>query len=72
MEVPSKPVYAYEEILAPFVDPAGDSGSSDSLLSAMERLTRRITGLKDVAMPELPRAKRDEVRAMYAYAQPVA
>jgi MinD-like ATPase involved in chromosome partitioning or flagellar assembly/tetratricopeptide (TPR) repeat protein len=40
VEVPYKPFYAYEEILAPFGDRSHQKGS---LLSAFERLSERIT-----------------------------
>ncbi|KUL42776.1 FxSxx-COOH system tetratricopeptide repeat protein [Streptomyces regalis] len=40
MEIPHQPEYAYEETLATFGDPSGDP---NSLLTAFERLTDRIT-----------------------------
>jgi MinD-like ATPase involved in chromosome partitioning or flagellar assembly/tetratricopeptide (TPR) repeat protein len=47
VEIPYKPYYAYEEILAPFGDRPRQEGT---LLAAYERLTRIIT---DGAVPEL-------------------
>ena len=48
VEVPYKPSYAYEETLAVFGD---RPGSMDSLLSAYERITARITGGTVTALP---------------------
>lgn len=55
MEIPYRPYYAYEETLATFGD---ESGLTNSLLSAFERLTSVITGQQVTSMPPVG----DEVR----------
>jgi MinD-like ATPase involved in chromosome partitioning or flagellar assembly/tetratricopeptide (TPR) repeat protein len=57
VEVPYKPFYAFEEMLATFGD---DPGSPGSLLACFERLTSAITG-EDLAMPPL----REDLRLAY-------
>lgn len=51
VELPYRPYYAYEEVLATFAD---ESGSVDSLLAAYERLTAAITDGEVTSMPPLP------------------
>ncbi len=68
MEIPYKKFYAYEEVLATFGDKAGARGSERSLLTALERIARRVTGLRDISMPEVPEAQRRAVLAKYAFA----
>jgi hypothetical protein len=67
MEVTYRPFYAYEEVLAVFGDTAGAAGSAKTLLSEMEVLTRRITGRKNLAAPEIPELSRQNVLAAYAF-----
>lgn len=67
MEVLYHPYYAYEEILAAFGDAAGEEGSATSLLASIERMSRRVTGDKSVAMPAVPDGVRREVLNLYAY-----
>lgn len=55
VEIPYKPFYAYEEILAPF----GDRAQQDnSLLAAFERLTRVITEGRITELAPIPEADR--------------
>jgi len=61
-----QPYYAYEEILSTFGDEAGSSGSANTMLASMERVSRRTTGL-DVRMPEIPPVARRQVLDAYAY-----
>jgi tetratricopeptide (TPR) repeat protein len=61
VEIPFKPYYAFEEILATFGD---DSGLPTSLLAAFERLTSAITGGAVDTMPPLA----DEIRLRYRQA----
>ena len=55
VEVPYKPYYAFEEILATFGD---EAGSPTSLLAAFERLTAAITQNRVTSMPPLPESVR--------------
>ncbi|WP_433789141.1 FxSxx-COOH system tetratricopeptide repeat protein [Actinoplanes sp. CA-252034] len=55
VEVPYRPYYAYEEILATFGDPPGQT---TSLLAAYERLTAHITDGEVTAMPVVDEALR--------------
>jgi cellulose biosynthesis protein BcsQ len=63
MELPYRKFYAYEEVLATFGDLTGTLGSQTSLLSATERLTRRITN-EQVALPRIEEERRQKVLAM--------
>ncbi|MFI9782012.1 FxSxx-COOH system tetratricopeptide repeat protein [Kitasatospora sp. NPDC051984] len=51
VEIPYRPFYAYEEILAPFGDQPGLPGS---MLAANERLTREITQGRVAGLPPMP------------------
>ncbi|WP_354641910.1 FxSxx-COOH system tetratricopeptide repeat protein [Kitasatospora camelliae] len=51
VEIPYRPFYAYEEILAPFGDQPGLPGS---MLAACERLTREITQNRVAGLPVMP------------------
>ncbi|GAA2743141.1 FxSxx-COOH system tetratricopeptide repeat protein [Kitasatospora cinereorecta] len=51
VEIPYRPFYAYEEILAPFGDQPGLPGS---MLAACERLTREVTQGRVVGLPVMP------------------
>ena len=59
VEIPYRPFYAYEEILAGFGD---QPGSPTSMLSACERLTAAITRDQVVGLPPMP----EDVRLRYA------
>src|SRR5207253_2964145 len=71
MELPYKKFYAYEEVLATFGDRTGAFGSRSSLLSGTERLTRRVTGDPQLALPELAENKRQVILAKYAFKRPL-
>jgi hypothetical protein len=70
MEVLYQPYYAYEEVLAPFGDPSGEGRSRSSMLSAMERLTRRICGIEDVTAPVVADQQRRTVVDQFAGVDP--
>ncbi|WP_081982412.1 FxSxx-COOH system tetratricopeptide repeat protein [Streptacidiphilus albus] len=55
VEVPYRPFYAYEEILATFGD---QSGVPTSMLSAFERLTAVLTDERVTALPAIPQDTR--------------
>ena len=59
VEIPYRPFYAYEEILAGFGD---QPGSPNSLLSAFERLTEELTRGQVTSLPVMP----EDVRLRYA------
>jgi cellulose biosynthesis protein BcsQ len=59
VEIPYRPFYAYEEILASFGD---QPGSPTSMLSACERLTAELTGGRVTSLPVMP----EDVRLRYA------
>ncbi|MFC1415308.1 FxSxx-COOH system tetratricopeptide repeat protein [Streptacidiphilus cavernicola] len=59
VEIPYRPFYAYEEILATFGD---QPGSPNSLLSACERLTAELTNGQVTSLPVMP----EDVRLRYA------
>ncbi|MFC1405968.1 MULTISPECIES: FxSxx-COOH system tetratricopeptide repeat protein [Streptacidiphilus] len=59
VEIPYRPFYAYEEILAGFGD---QPGSPTSMLSACERLTAALTRDQVVGLPPMP----EDVRLRYA------
>jgi tetratricopeptide (TPR) repeat protein len=58
VEIPYKPYYAYEEVLATFGDLPGHSGS---ILAAFERLANAITEGRAAALPPM----REELRLEY-------
>jgi cellulose biosynthesis protein BcsQ/tetratricopeptide (TPR) repeat protein len=58
VEVPYKPFYAFEEVLATFGD---EPGSPGSLLAAFERITAAVTSGEVTAMRPIP----DEMRLQY-------
>ncbi len=62
VELPYKPYYAYEEILATFGD---RPGQTNSLLAAVERLTRYLTDGKVTRLGELPDSERKQVLAEF-------
>jgi cellulose biosynthesis protein BcsQ len=67
MEVPYKPYYAYEEVLAAFADASGDAGASDTLLSCMERIARNLSGEPNLSLPQMLAKDRQTVLARYAF-----
>jgi cellulose biosynthesis protein BcsQ/tetratricopeptide (TPR) repeat protein len=69
VEVPYKPFYAFEEILATFGD---DPGSPMSLLSSFERIADSVTVGEVVAMPPIPEDLRLQYKEAYARRQPAA
>ena len=69
VEVPYKPFYAFEEILATF----GDSpGSPASLLSAFERITDTVTGGEITSMRPIAEDLRLQYKEIFARHQPSA
>ncbi|HEX3512665.1 MAG TPA: FxSxx-COOH system tetratricopeptide repeat protein [Trebonia sp.] len=62
VEVPYRPYYAYEEMLAVFGDSPGIPGS---MLSAYERLTGYITDGAVTSMPAIDEVLRDTTRARF-------
>ena len=67
MEVPYKPFYAFEEILATFGD---DPGSPASLLSSFERITDSVTGGKITSMRPIAEDLRLQYKEIFARRQP--
>jgi MinD-like ATPase involved in chromosome partitioning or flagellar assembly len=66
MEITYRPYYAYEEVLAAFGDSAGAGGSDKTLLSEMEAVARRVSGLPSLRTAEFPEHERKRVLADYA------
>jgi MinD-like ATPase involved in chromosome partitioning or flagellar assembly/tetratricopeptide (TPR) repeat protein len=62
VEIPYRPYYAYEEMLAVFGDPSGNPGS---MLSAYERLTGYITGNAVTSLPVIDEGLRNSTRALF-------
>ncbi|GIH27948.1 hypothetical protein Aph01nite_62580 [Acrocarpospora phusangensis] len=58
VQIPYRPFYAFEEILAPFGDPPGQQYS---MLSAFERLTAEITHQEITSLPPM----KEELRLRY-------
>jgi len=69
VEVPYKPFYAFEEVLATFGD---DPGSPASLLSAFERITDSVTGGKITSMRPIADDVRLQYKEIFARRQPSA
>ncbi|WP_405819306.1 FxSxx-COOH system tetratricopeptide repeat protein [Streptomyces sp. NBC_01390] len=69
VEIPYRPYYAYEEILAAFGDPPPRVASS--LLAACERLTSVITEGRVTTLPPIDDLKRGESLAVYTRRRPV-
>ncbi|WP_329114014.1 FxSxx-COOH system tetratricopeptide repeat protein [Streptomyces sp. NBC_01465] len=68
VEIPYRPFYAYEEILATF----GDAPNvSSSMLTACERLTSVLTGGRVSALPAIDEAERLTYVAAYTRRRPV-
>jgi hypothetical protein len=68
VEVPYRPYYAYEEMLATFGDV---TGMPSSLLAAFERLTAVISDGEVSALPPVPEAARLRCCAAYTRRRPV-
>ena len=69
VEVPYKPFYAFEEVLATFGD---DPGSPASLLSAFERITDSVTDGKITSMRPIADDVRLQYKEIFARRQPSA
>jgi tetratricopeptide (TPR) repeat protein len=67
VEVPYKPFYAFEEILATFGD---DPGSPASLLSAFERITDAVTEGEIISLRPIPDERRLQYKELFARRQP--
>ncbi len=67
VEVPYKPFYAFEEILATFGD---DPGSPASLLSSFERITDSVTGGRITTMRPIAEDLRLRYKEIFARRQP--
>ncbi|MGA2825240.1 MAG: FxSxx-COOH system tetratricopeptide repeat protein [Streptosporangiaceae bacterium] len=67
VEVPYKPFYAFEEILATFGD---DPGSPASLLSSFERVTDSVTGGRITSMRPIPEDVRLQYKDIFGRRQP--
>jgi hypothetical protein len=67
MEISYRPVYAFEEVLAAFRDATGAAGAGDTMLSQVEATAQRITGDRELRMPEIVEADRARVLAKYAF-----
>ncbi|HEY6493731.1 MAG TPA: FxSxx-COOH system tetratricopeptide repeat protein [Trebonia sp.] len=69
VEVPYKPFYAFEEVLATFGD---EPGSPASLLAAFERITAAVTSGKVTAMRPIPEEMRLQYKELFARRAPAA
>jgi CO dehydrogenase nickel-insertion accessory protein CooC1 len=69
VEVPYKPFYAFEEILAAFGDEPGVPGS---LLAAFERITAAVTSGEVTAMRPIPEDMRLRYKEVFARRPPAA
>jgi hypothetical protein len=69
VEVPYKPFYAFEEVLATFGD---EPGSPTSLLAAFERITAAVTGGEVTTMCAIPQETRLQYKELFARRPPVA
>ncbi|MGW0790846.1 FxSxx-COOH system tetratricopeptide repeat protein [Streptomyces sp. NPDC002911] len=67
VEIPYRPYYAYEETLATFGD---ETGLSNSLLSAFERLTAVVTQQEVTAMPPVSEEIRLRIRDAFTRRRP--
>ena len=67
VEVPYKPFYAFEEILATFGD---DPGSPASLLSSFERITDVVTDGEITSLRPIPDDRRLQYKELFARRQP--
>ena len=69
VEVPYKPFYAFEEILATFGD---EPGLPASLLAAFERITAAVTSGEVAAMRPIPEEMRLQYKEQFARRPPAA
>jgi CO dehydrogenase nickel-insertion accessory protein CooC1 len=69
VEVPYKPFYAFEEVLATFGD---EPGSPASLLASFERITAAVTGGEVTAMQPIPDELRLQYKELFARRAPAA
>jgi CO dehydrogenase nickel-insertion accessory protein CooC1/tetratricopeptide (TPR) repeat protein len=69
VEVPYKPFYAFEEILATFGD---EPGMPASLLAAFERITAAVTAGEVAAMRPIPEEMRLQYKEQFARRPPAA
>jgi CO dehydrogenase nickel-insertion accessory protein CooC1 len=67
VEVPYKPFYAFEEVLATFGD---DPGSPASLLSSFERITDFVTGGRITSMRPIDEDRRLQYKEIFTRRQP--
>jgi hypothetical protein len=67
VEVPYKPFYAFEEVLATFGD---DPGSPASLLASFERITDSVTAGQVKAMRPIPEELRLQYKEIFARRRP--
>ncbi|MFC9318470.1 FxSxx-COOH system tetratricopeptide repeat protein [Streptomyces nigra] len=68
VEIPYRPFYAYEELLAPFRDVPG---RPTSMLAACERLTEVISDGEVTALPPMDDGERKRVLALYKRPRPL-
>ncbi|MEU1273826.1 FxSxx-COOH system tetratricopeptide repeat protein [Streptomyces sp. NPDC005799] len=68
VEIPYRPYYAYEEILAPFGDPPK---VASSMLTACERLTAVITENRVTGLPPISEVKRAQYVSAYTRRRPL-
>ena len=69
VEVPYKPFYAFEEILATFGD---EAGLPASLLAAFERITAAVTAREVTSMQPIPEEMRVQCKEQFARRPPAA
>jgi len=69
VDVPYKPFYAFEEILATFGDAPG---SPASLLAAFERVTKAVTGSEVIAMRPIAEELRLQYKEAFSRRPPTA
>lgn len=69
VEVPYKPFYAFEEVLATFGD---EPGLPASLLAAFERITAAVTSGEVTAMRPIPEEMRLQYKELFARRPPAA
>ncbi|MFF3322365.1 FxSxx-COOH system tetratricopeptide repeat protein [Streptomyces sp. NPDC002889] len=68
VEIPYRPAYSYEELLAPFRD---TSGTPSSLLAAYERLTAVVTDGAVTSMPPMDESLRQRYLDLYTRRRPL-
>ncbi|MFI1866017.1 FxSxx-COOH system tetratricopeptide repeat protein [Streptomyces jumonjinensis] len=68
VEIPYRPAYSYEELLAPFRDA---SGSHSSLLAAYERLTAVVSDGDVTAMPRMEESTRQRYLDLFTRRRPL-